>query len=880
MSYIITRVKQHAALNLPGVLYHLFPKGKLNGREFEIGNIHGYPGDSLKFNIQSGIGADFASDWKGDIVSLWAANRGLKDVEAALEMAAWLGIPDDAPKPKIKPKTQRLQALVVPESAPPPPNKNMSGGVQLEFVSRWDYRNIDGTLVGHIVRFHYPEGHPKRVQENGKLRKEIKPQIWTSKGWMWAGLATPSPLYGVGLMCDNTLPVLVVEGEKTADAARQLIKSHVVVAWPGAAGGIKKTDWTPCHGRDVLLFPDADAAGMETMSKVMDMLGNRPKSIRSVLLPAGLSSGWDLADALADAITSEEAEKLLINLKYDDFSGVDNLGSEVGIPTSEQYQRLRSISTYAALGYDRGRFFFMDSGGQVISFTGPGLEQTGNISQLGTINYWESRTTPGRDGFGKRQSLEVAGILMAECRIRGVFDPTRTRGLGAWLDDGQSVFHAGDKLLVDGEETEIDKFKTHYFYEKSRAIRYSLDPAIAKDSHLFLQICQSMTWELDVSATLLAGWCVIAPICGAMDWRPHLWLTSGPGAGKSWIMKNIVRRILGDMELAVIGSTTEAGIRQTLGADAIPVVYDEAESENKHSTETMQAVLQLSRQASSDGNGVIYKGSSAGQSTAFNIRSSFVFSSINTGIRQRADETRITVLALRENTESEREKFKTTVSPWVKGIMTNEFCLRLRCRAINNISTIRANAVIFADAVAKKFGTQRQGDQLGVLLAGAYLLHSKGIISQEAAETWIDKQTWEDPASVGHGITDEAKLLDYLLERTDRIRNDDGHDSTYSFSQLLLFASGYADNGDEITRRMQKNAVDRLGQYGIKYHVDKKQQQYIAVSSSNSQLASLLAGTPWSASWSRTLARLPGAVSNKQIRVGGKSGKCTLVSFE
>jgi nucleoid-associated protein YgaU len=32
---------------------------------------------------------------------------------------------------------------------------------------------------------------------------------------------------------------------------------------------------------------------------------------------------------------------------------------------------------------------------------------------------------------------------------------------------------------------------------------------------------------------LLAGWIALAPICGAMRWRPHLWLTAAAGAGKA-----------------------------------------------------------------------------------------------------------------------------------------------------------------------------------------------------------------------------------------------------------------------------------------------------------------------------------------------------------
>jgi hypothetical protein len=32
-------------------------------------------------------------------------------------------------------------------------------------------------------------------------------------------------------------------------------------------------------------------------------------------------------------------------------------------------------------------------------------------------------------------------------------------------------------------------------------------------------ICRNPLWRKPVSADLLAGWIVIAPFCGALDWR-------------------------------------------------------------------------------------------------------------------------------------------------------------------------------------------------------------------------------------------------------------------------------------------------------------------------------------------------------------------------
>lgn len=874
MSGFITTVKQQSSSQLQKILFHLFPAGKLSGREFQIGDVHGNPGDSLRFNVANGVGSDFAGDWSGDVISLWQASKGCTPLEAARGIADILGIPEDPstwkPKPVANQSTkQKLVPLPVPSNAPSPPDRNMVDGVQLVFVKRWDYRTADGQLVGHTVRFEYPDGHPKRFKSSGKIHKEIKPQVWTEKGWMWSSLATPFPMYGAELSGNpGQLPVLLVEGEKTADAARVLIRSHVVMSWLGGPGGIKKTDWSVLAGRDVKLFPDADLPGSKCMQEIAEILEGKASTVTVINPPKFSAPGWDLADALAEGITPEAAEAFIKTAKP----------VEKKEPKKPKPVVMRN-ATYQALGYDKGRFYFKDSGGQIISFSGPGLEQTGNLFQLDTLSGWESRVVTGKDGFGKSQCLQAAAILLQECRAKGVYDPTRNRGLGAWYDRSRAVFHVGSRLLVDGIETEIEDFETDYFYEISRSIRYSLTQAPNSESSKLAEICRALTWDRPVNGTLLAGWLVAAIVCGGLDWRPHIWITGGAGSGKTWVLENIVKKVLGELALSVLGASTEAGIRQTLGADARAVIADEAESEGIKSSETMQAVLQLARQASSESNGSILKGTSDGNSKSYVNRAVFLFSSINTGIKQAADHSRITVVSLRENTKEEREKFKTVTFPLCQATITEDFCLDLRCRAIMNIGIIRENSVTFATVIAKKFNSQRHGDQLGPLLAGAFLLYSVNKISPEQAKKWVDDQDWEDPAEVGLGIPDEERLVNFIFEQVTKIRNAEKHDADYSFRQLIDFARGYINGkqSPDLSEQMQKNAIDKLGLYGLRYHVGEYGTQYVAISSSNTQLKSLLATTPWSASWNRTLSRLVGAVPSFQIRIGSKISRFTLI---
>jgi len=83
--------------------------------------------------------------------------------------------------------------------------------------------------------------------------------------------------------------------------------------------------------------------------------------------------------------------------------------------------------------------------------------------------------------------------------------------------------------------------------------------------------------------------------------------------GKTWLVDNIIAPALGDSSLTVQSNSTEAGIRQRLKQDARPVIFDEAEGESQHARQRMQAVLELARQASSDGVAEIAKGTAGGK---------------------------------------------------------------------------------------------------------------------------------------------------------------------------------------------------------------------------------------------------------------------------
>jgi uncharacterized protein (DUF927 family) len=91
--------------------------------------------------------------------------------------------------------------------------------------------------------------------------------------------------------------VLIVEGEKTADAAAGLFPSFAVASWSGGSKAVSKADWTVLAGRRVAILPDADTPGREAAQAVRNAaLAAGAEGAAIVQLPASLPAAWDCAD--------------------------------------------------------------------------------------------------------------------------------------------------------------------------------------------------------------------------------------------------------------------------------------------------------------------------------------------------------------------------------------------------------------------------------------------------------------------------------------------------------------------------------------------------------------------------------------------------------
>lgn len=497
------------------------------------------------------------------------------------------------------------------------------------------------------------------------------------------------------------------------------------------------------------------------------------------------------------------------------------------------------------LGYNQGKYFYLSrEEGQIHEIQMGGHSST-TLLGLARLSFWQQRFK-GPKGPDWAAAID---FMVASCRKVGVFSPEILRGRGVSYDNGRSVLHLGDRLLVNGiAQSSLTIDKSIFIYEKSSSLKINLgEPLSTDETYKLLDIANMFSWQAPDMGLLLAGWIVSAPICGALPWRTHLWLTGQSGAGKSYVVQNFVKPLVGPLGITVQSKTTEAGIRQHLRLDARPIIFDEPETQNDRDRDRVQQVLDLARQASSEDGFDILKGTATGKEVRFRIRSSFMFASINFGAIQTADENRIvpvTLVSMADKPESAKrfDQIKEMIDEYV----TEDFANRLLSRTLMLLPVIRANIKTFSRALSESVSS-RQADTIGCLVACVYSLQSEEKISLKDAEKFITDRSWiKMTANRTETESDHEKALSFLMEQVIRATPS----VEWSIAEAIKMAH------EDVTHEAYKI----LGRHGIRV---KDGNLYVA--RSHYIIDKFFQGTPWSRVWDKTLLQMkdsyPGTVT-------------------
>lgn len=269
------KIKADLLFRIEDVLFYLLPNGYVRNNCFYIGSVRGEAGKSLSVQLSGemrGVWHDFATNKGGDIFSLWEEVRGYNksDFNKLLaQISEWLG--DSTNFQNTQSKSEQAKQ-----------HRNFNDDLGKP-TAKWDYLDQDRKLIACVYRYDTEDGKEFRVWDV-KNKKAKSPD--------------PRPLYNIPSII-NSKKIILVEGEKSADS---LISYGftATTAMFGASAPINKTDWSPLIGKEIIIWPDNDEAGLEYAKKVAVHLLKIASFVSILTPPKDKKEKWDAADAVLE----------------------------------------------------------------------------------------------------------------------------------------------------------------------------------------------------------------------------------------------------------------------------------------------------------------------------------------------------------------------------------------------------------------------------------------------------------------------------------------------------------------------------------------------------------------------------------------------------
>jgi len=528
----------------------------------------------------------------------------------------------------------------------------------------------------------------------------------------------------------------------------------------------------------------------------------------------------------------------------------DSKGNVPSIAQNSKSENKTKNDFFIALGHhDLGHYFYGKRSKSLIRMTTFGTHQ---FLMLAPKHFWTTHFPSERSAI---DTLAATDYLIKQSLAVGSFNVSRVRGTGVWLDVGRVVLNTGEELLVNGETRAFESMDSrfHYIQTANRLPPIHKRSLTAKEGIALQKICDSFNWRNKKDAQLVAGWLMLARVAGALPIRPHIWITGGKGTGKSTVMEMLINPCLGDSEgrLFLQGASTEAGIRQSLGVSALPIMFDEFETtDDKASARRIASVIELLRSAWSQTSGRIRKGTPSGTALEYALNFAACLSSIRVKLDNDADESRVSVLELAPHGKNSQDSWGALL----KNIemVTETFGERLFSRACEKVPDILACYSVLSQALAA-LTSQRYGQQIGMLLAANWMLQHDVVITK--AQASVVAANFVAGEELAEGLSDEEECLNWLLTWKLQI---EGHD--YMLGSLIKHGEKYRH--------------EALNMFGVKI-----KGELFTVSNNHSELAKHFQSTRWAKHWSKALQRLPGAVMSDNSTYGSRKFKSRGISI-
>ena len=330
----------------------LIPGGVFESNEYIVKNPtrHDVTAGSFKINTSNGSWADFAtSDKGGDLISLVSYIKNISSVEACF----YIGVSKPSNN-KAQSNLDYSEEVVSSAETTIVDNEESIPAVEdspliivddeslkseetevkfdISFLHKSTQKKIEG---GKITLYNYDNEAGKPVGCVIRCDKEIsdsKVKFFSqcsydsiSNKWLNSWKGDEKPIYNLPEIISRPDDmVMIVEGEKTAEAARLLFPEFVVTTSCMGSSCVKYSNWGVLKGRNITIAPDNDSMGSKyartlnsilVMAKAESIRGFDSKKLGRYKIvdnkperradDAPVPKSYDLADALEEGWTSE-----------------------------------------------------------------------------------------------------------------------------------------------------------------------------------------------------------------------------------------------------------------------------------------------------------------------------------------------------------------------------------------------------------------------------------------------------------------------------------------------------------------------------------------------------------------------------------------------
>lgn len=462
-------------------------------------------------------------------------------------------------------------------------------------------------------------------------------------------------------------------------------------------------------------------------------------------------------------------------------------------------------------------------------------------------------SVPNEYGFDDQMCIKY---LVSECHDTGAFSPGQVRPEGVYREADTLVVNTGAEVFrSDGKPVlPLVAQGGHAYMQAGMGLGLTprLLPASRSDVKAFERFLDSWTFRGKSDPVLLMGWFAAATYSGALERRPHICVTGRRGLGKT-LLRDVLGGFFGPAALLVDGSSTMAGISQSLAGRPIPVFVDEAEMHASGSS--LRQVVRAARSAySSSGEGRVV-GSGSGKARSAPLVSPFFFSCVQPPQFEASDASRwimVEVTGLKPEAAANPSRFIHD-EQYRTGVGA-----RLRMLLVRRWPVFSSAQLVFRSVLLKKLSDARLAETLAPVFAGYWALKNQNPAKPADAEKLVVKLCSTVDAS-REQPADELECLNSLLTKLVTARSLRGEGKVSIAEMIQRVCCG--DTQSDI--QLQRLGIRVLCKAGGEWALS------VPVSTSHQGLHSLFIGTRWArGNWGAVLKRLPEAQNATQRVLG------------